>query len=576
MPLQSLTLDQLNNDILYTILLIIHDVSRHSLFYLLRANRKLHEVTLPILLSSCVLDYTTGDQQKASIARVESWLKQGNDSTVLSFMRHLTVKATRPYYYREKGEQKAPDTSKWDPLVQLLMCIPHLASFTFDCHEQMPTVLLSRLGTYQPTAHLHIRNWTRISNDTLFGDPAEEALANSPSLRSLHGFFVTGQVPEADYRFPAFNRIVKLAPNLESVSQTTLSGGGCVVYGYSREEQTIRSREAKKFEAAVPRRKVIKSLEMNYGNAYTLEELATYIELNQLVSLKNIQLTSDFLLLAAENSTYKLSSLKHLDVKLYSARRGWAGASVDLADAFVQFLASLGPLESLSIVLSTSQPWSSILSAICHHHGSSLTGLSLHQVESADKESMRACLTLEEVEDISNSCPGLTNLELDIDRTISRKQEQSYYAVLRLFANLRKLTIHMDLGLVHYSGRQNLLFRRLEGNLSDDDPDAVQLRLAKKCYAHADEAFALDVWRDVAQSASPANLQKLVLCMGEQNREIGHGYPARWVLQEQSDRHLVRVQRNERDDQLEHLDVKITPEPRRSRPIAVPSKGLSC
>lgn len=41
-------------------------------------------------------------------------------------------------------------------------------------------------------------------------------------------------------------------------------------------------------------------------------------------------------------------------------------------------------------------------------------------------------------------------------------------------------------------------------------------------------------------------------------REIGNGYPASWVLQEQNNRHWVRVQRNERDDRPREIELKMS------------------
>ncbi|KIK69089.1 hypothetical protein GYMLUDRAFT_236945 [Collybiopsis luxurians FD-317 M1] len=562
MSSQNLTLDKLNIDILYTILLILHDVSRHSLFSTLSTNRTLYSATLPVLHRSCALDYTPGDKQAESMARVESWLKDGFDSVIFTFMRDLTVKDTLDYWqlrYRDKLDE-ASGTHKWDSLVQLLIRIPNLASFTFDCHEQMPIIILDTLHSHHPTTHLHIRNWTRTAEDRVFGDPAEEALANSSCLRSLHGHFITGGSPDADYRFSAFNRIVKLSPNLESISKTSRSAGGCVVYGFSPGEWEIRDAEMRKFKVDGPRRKVIKSLEMNFGDAAVLKDLDTYIDLGQLATLKSIRLASDFMFLAAEESAFRLSSLAHLDVKLHAQVWGEDGenAQNELTRAFKLFLTSLSPLQSLSVVLDTSRPWSSILSTILLHHSTSLKTLSLHQKESPSKESMRVCLTLEEVNDICNNYSELTSFALDIDRTLDKEQERAYYAILRRSINLRELTIHMDLGLAYHAENRQLFWKQLKKEISDDDPDIIRHRQRKECYREADEAFARQVWEEVSQrNSSRKGVQLLVLCMGEQNREIGHGLPADWVRAEQSRRQRVTVQRNERDDRLDEVDVTI-------------------
>ncbi|KIK69084.1 hypothetical protein GYMLUDRAFT_236942 [Collybiopsis luxurians FD-317 M1] len=550
MSSQNLTLDKLNIDILYTILLILHDVSRHSLFSTLSTNRTLYNATLPVLHRSCVLDYTDGDQKAETMARVESWLKEDFNSVIFTFIREITTKSSAgSWRYNRDGSDEAPD--KWDSLIQMLRRVPHLASFTFDCDEQMPTIILDTLHSYHPTTHLHIRNWTRIPEGRVFGDPAEEALANSPCLRSLQGHFVIGESRRPDYRLQAFDRIVKLSPNLESISRISNLASSCVVYGFSQGDLEIRDAERRKFKVDQPRRKAIKSLEMNFGETAVLKDLATYIDLGQLVTLKKTEPTSDLMFLAAEDPAFQLSSLRHLDIRLY--------AQDQQITAFQAFLASLSPLESLSVALDTSRPWSSILSAIILHHSTSLKTLSLHQAESAHKESMRVCLTLEELDNIRNSCSELTSLGLDIDRTLDMERERAYYANLHRFINLRELTIHMDLGLAYYSEGLQPFFKQLKQNISDDEPK-VNCEGSKmgECYGKANEAFALKVWEEVSQrELARKGVHLLVLCMGEQDRVMGPGRPAYWVRFERSRRHLVTVKRNERDDRFGQVDVKI-------------------
>lgn len=237
--------------------------------------------------------------------------------------------------------------------------------------------------------------------------------------------------------------------------------------------------------------------------------------LDRIVTFKSTLLTPDFFYLASEDQAYRFGSLKFLEVNLGSG---------EIAAAFSGFLASCGPLESLSIVLKTSQPWGPTLSTILHHHSQSIRTLSLHQVESSLKESMRQCLSPDELVEIRHACPELASLALDIDR---EKQENAYYAILGQFRHLHELTVHMDLGLAQPS-----------------------------IYPRADEEFALNIWKKVSNDG--VQLRELVLYLGEQDRNIGRGYPAHWVLMEQEERHWVRIQRNERDDRPGEIEVKIS------------------
>lgn len=477
---------------------------------MLRVNRTLHNVTLQVIYCSCLLDFSPA-QKESTVARIESWFK--TSSSILPFIRNITLKGS----HQPNGD--AVDPGKWSCIIQLLSRISRLASLTFDYPEQLPIDLLYALHIYHPSSHLHVRNWTRIAADSPFGDPAEEALANSPCLRSLHGHFITGDSPDADFREEAFNRIAELSPNLEAISRTSRTGGGCIGYFASPEEWRKRAQEAKKFAVETPRRKCVKSLELDSVNASTLKELDSYLVLDRVTSFKCTRLTSDFFFLTSEDPAYRLTSLQVLDVELGNA----------LVTAFCIFLTSCGPLEYLSIVLESSQPWGPILSPILLHHASSIRTLSFHQVESPPTRSMRKCLSLEELSAICQACPELSNLALDIDRTVEKEEESIYYAMLSRFSHLCELTIHMDIGLSHPSP-----------------------------YPRVDEKFALDVWEELSQhpkDGSGMQLRKLVLYIGEQDRRIGRGHPASWVLDEQWRRQWVKVRRNERDDRSREVEV---------------------
>ncbi|KAJ4473570.1 hypothetical protein J3R30DRAFT_3707459 [Lentinula aciculospora] len=550
MSSRKLFLHELNIDVLCHILVMLHDVSRHSLLSVLCVNRVLYNITLPVLHRSCVLDYSPNRQQ-ATIARLKSWLE--DNSSILSSIRHITVQGT-PAYWRRHVSVKAPDTTKWASLIQVLSQLSHLASFTFEYCEQLPIVLLNALHRHHPSTHLHVRNWTRIAPEVPFGDPAEEALANSPCLRSLHALFFTGTGPEADYRFSAFDRIVKLSPNLEDISRISRSGGGCVIYGYSSEQIEANGREIQKFAVDAPKCKCIKSLELDNVDAQMFQKLGAYIHPEQLIRLKSVQPSSDFLQLVTQHPTYKLCSLKHLDV--HFGTRFW-GPDPDskineLVTGIAVFFQSCSPLESLTIVLQTSRPWEPILSTILIHHGHSLRLLSLHQVESPKEESRRLCLSLDQLHDIRRACQQLTSLALDVDRTVDGQTEREYYAAIR-GCNLRELTIHMDLGIAFFD---SLVFFQL------NDPSKLNemaIVSKTKSYSEADESFVMEVWSAVVGTGivEIPYLQELVLCMGEQNREIGHGYPANWVCDEQHRRQWARVRRSERDDRPREVNVKI-------------------
>jgi len=246
-----------------------------------------------------------------------------------------------------------------------------------------------------------------------------------------------------------------------------------------------------------------------------------------------------------------LGSLRNLDIKLT-----FHHINSDLNTAFTTFLAACGPLESLSIELGTSQSWDLILSAIRLHHSSSLSTLSLHQSESRTLQSMRVCLTLDELANICHSCPQLISLGIDIDRTAGKEKESAYYTILSRFFHLRTLKIYMDTGAV-YSYALHLVSRMSK-------EEEVDLRSKADSYPFIDKEFALNVWDMVSKRdlhwvwedsqgiTRSSHLHELVLYMGNQvlTRGMG-GYDTTSKAQQ------VTVRRSERDDRPAELDVNV-------------------
>ena len=67
----------------------------------------------------------------------------------------------------------------------------------------------------------------------------------------------------------------------------------------------------------------------------------------------------------------------------------------------------------------------------------------------------------------------------------------------------------------------------------------------------ADEAFVRRVWN----AMDLPTLQELRIAQGESERPGGHGYPAGWVIWEQSVQRWFRATRSERDDEPNEIVV---------------------
>ncbi|KAK1218311.1 hypothetical protein PQX77_019003 [Marasmius sp. AFHP31] len=548
-----LTLDDLSAEILTEIFELIHDTSRHTIFSLLRVNKRISDAALPFAYRELSFDFTLHhtdptDPHPPGILPPEC--------AIWKATRKVTVHSSFTGLW--KGEEQFNDPrlrdegyhdpfsphrvdevnqAKWKPLVDFLSRLTGLREVVFDCAERVPITLLQHLESRHPFCHLHVRKWTRLRSDVKVGDPYEEALARSPCLRSISARFVLHNAASTlDFNDVAFQRILALSPNLEELrysSWATTEYAGVAEIAM----------EMKKFEVERPVRKT-RMRKIKWGVMYhgllILRRWESFFDLRTIETLELGQVYTDteWLDYAIDHGIF--SGLKHLsfviaDFPVFSPQlqrfRTTLGA----------FLTSLNPLESLSI---TGYHGHIDLPSILLHHGPNLRSLSLHQIARTDEP--RYLLSRGDLELIYSEALCLTHLGIDVNRTIDPKfNEMVTYTVISIFPSLRRLTIYYDLGKHHP------WFEYLSRGLLPADELARKTFGAEEfgeVYSTIDRNFAKDVWFAVQ---GDSRLEELILYAGPPDQDefgpeeypfIPEGLEGRCV------RKVVRVSRNERDD----------------------------
>ncbi|THU92758.1 hypothetical protein K435DRAFT_206167 [Dendrothele bispora CBS 962.96] len=439
-----MSFQSLSNDVLGLILLEVHKSSRQTLFSTLRTSKALHDSTKPLIYRDCVLDLSDSKLDETN-GRIASWI--GTETEVLSYIRWLTivddVKPGPWYCPANRGKNK--DEFKYSALLNLLSQLRGLVKFTFALHEPIPVYLLDTLDSSQPAIQLHIRNWTRKSMSTPFGDPGELTLAKSSLLRTIQASVHDGN-DEIDLQRAAFMRIVTLAPNLESYNWSSRSKRGCVFREMSPEFYEEAYRLEKEFNVDRPVKKALKAIHINH-EVSSVKDQAKIVDLRRLKRLGGIHISRN----VDEGLKVIFSSLKAIDLRVKVPT--W---TTDFDPKSVQsFLCSLPSLEELSI---TDGLEYIDLTFLLSYHGSTLQTLHLHETETTNLESLRRTLSLDDLRLIRDLCPQLYDLGIDI----------SYIRLQEILVQVGEQDRETSLGRVAYWVRYEKMMRtwyRLENGV---------------------------------------------------------------------------------------------------------------
>nr|AAB41338.1 A-alpha X3 [Schizophyllum commune] len=528
-------LDKIGRDILDLIIELVHNCSPRTVHAICLCNSVLYEAARPFTIRNCTLDLNS-DSLQATQQRITAWLEDARLSWILTAIRSVTLRAepATPFAMRrDTTKVELEKESTWTPLLALLSKLTSLTDVTYDCPIPIPPFLLAALQEFCPHVHLHIRNWTRATPGTLDDDPSEVALTESPLLRTLHASVRHG-MRGWDFQWPAFNRIVARSPTLRSFKYTSRSVGGCCIYSLTQEERENERRLRARFDAE-PVQKVIKDVEISKMSPETIIALASVVDWARVETLRGLCIPDNLQILPwdagmfASLSTIQLAFDRLEEMDLPSEQREHT------IDSVRAFLIALPSLQSLSVLdLHDMRP----LEGVLRHQGHQIRALHIHEKEfpSYTGPVLRHALTIDEIVAIGASCHHLADFTFDLDGWPT--DEDGICLALAQFPALRNLTLNIPLDFT--------------------DRHVYDLEDSKE-YTSRNCQLARTLWYSLQKLKKGSPLAELVICVGEQDREIGKGRPASWVMEEQQYRRRFVLRPHERDDMLDEVVLHVNP-----------------
>ena len=529
----------LNIDIVTLIFDLIQEESPPSVKSLAAVNRYFRAASK--LVADRKKEVLFQDDHDEANRSLQGWL---DNSQLLRGLRELTVGGNLNHTSRrQEGQQpdNLDDTAtaeaterKWGALTRLLRKLGNLKILNWNYLGPVPEQIIRALEQDQQQAELKVWNWQRedVKND--HNNPDEQALAKSPALTTVTAsIWNEGQYGYPDLREAAFCRIVATAPNLR---YTSLSRGasGCCLYTCSMEDLDRAQEMAEKFWTHDKANQALRTLLLDgYGlSEYHLRHWSRFVDLSKLETLdiSNGWLNKSFNDLAL----VLLKNLKHLSLNCSSCHDSEDKAAV------VNYLTACPPLETLRLWSWLAVP----LPVILNSHGHTLKLLLLHESESVEAvaKDNRKVLSKDDLTKIKEQCPRLQDLTIDLNRrsqALTIEDNKDVFAVLSQM-NLRNIQLYYDLG-IHSLDKAWTNFHALEMN-SDafDEP----LRPSKDDQI---KPHLKDIWKLLFGNKLTGE-RALDVKFGEWERSMGAGYPASWVIQEQSMKSFWRARPEERDD----------------------------
>jgi hypothetical protein len=559
-----MALGSLEVELLSAILEYVNEESPRTMKSVSLVNKHLSATARRVRFRRQMLDFT--DPVKAR-SRLSAYLAEPE---ALRSIRHLTIVGHR---HRDLPQELSEIRSTCESLADLFRDLANLRSVFWRYAGPIPLVLLDAIHQYQPRAALSIYNWSREADDADQNDPAELALANSPTLKCLQASIWHGAGDSyPDLREAACKRIIANAPNLQYASVTT-GRSGCVIRTLSVAEQAELAEKEEFFYIHKQPSRSLKALTLDgYGlSGQTLAQWRRFLDLSKLESLKcsrGFVPDKSYFTLAPE----LLTSLKHVSLNFTYNKN-----DADFAAAADNYLATCPPLETISL-----WSWMNVISLqSILKHGYTLKTLQLHERESLALDVPRDLLTASDVANIRRACPILQDFTMDVDREAAQWEEEvdnraTYSELSRFGSQLNRIQLYFNLGIAaQIADGQRLRSRgrassALEdaGSLSDSDSKSGQEGLQAKRSKHsnglsatekamlplpspkATSAHARSIWATIFGRRRTGD-RALDIKIGEWERKMGTGFPANWVLWEQSNRSYLKLRPHERDDMLD-------------------------
>ncbi|KAL1742730.1 hypothetical protein HDZ31DRAFT_65709 [Schizophyllum fasciatum] len=478
--------------------------SKNSMLSLMRTNRKIHNIVLPFTVHRFVLDVSEQVFAQTN-ARIEAWIESGD--LVKKYTRHLTLRAPCLVVDPEHGAYGRMHWVRWKAITQLLRVLKQLKSLIFDCPTTPPYILLATLERHHPTAHLHVRDFTR--NRHLSGhDQSEMALAESTLLRSFHAYHSVSQARYPDLRWAVFLRIVRGAPNLQSVSFEALKEEPLV--GLIPTTPHGKAAYDALLAGTWHGKRNIRSIHVDGAEA--LAGVLECVNMECIEELGLLRIGADWEGMCGAT----LRALRELRLLFEPMHAADSVTRALVGERVSTFFSELPPLESLSIL----GPRDVLpdLSAVLARHGPSLRRLHIHQREVYPEPGVppRRVLSIGELTSIRDDCPHLIDISIDIDPT-GHSHIGAVCDLLGRPPRLHRATINFDIGL-HLVDAMMRHASRASDQPESWPADLVDLDARFQRYRAFNNAHASAMWYAIA--AEGTRHAELVIREGEPDSPV--------------------------------------------------------
>lgn len=351
-----------------------------------------------------------------------------------------------------KAKKKAD--SAWLPLSDFVVLLPGLRDLIWSCAEQVPLSLLRALGK-STKARLHVEAFCLRSAIQPHGaetrvDADELALATSPSLYRITvpcaRFNTHGHV---NYNEEIVHEMVAgLAPNLKIVRTVRLQPGDSLELrrAYSKPVSPWKGLLRDSGDHSDPQGRLgqLSKLALG-GDVFHSPEILTRWGGRTLISnLQELQLESQMApellkeLVRLESNQHSLASLRRLSLLLKSRTPEQDEQLDELAG---HVLYALHPLQVIELTGCVAEK---TFSAILSSHGSALRKLKFVASRNSRTQPKMFLLGTHQIQDLSTSCPGITELTTKVQRTRGDVQEVQLYRALGALPRLEKVALVLD------------------------------------------------------------------------------------------------------------------------------------
>ncbi|KAI1143384.1 hypothetical protein F5Y05DRAFT_368432 [Hypoxylon sp. FL0543] len=581
----SRTLGDLPLEIVFDICELLYHARFSSLVSFARSNKAFYAVATTFL--SRTLRVSGNDSGTVALDVQEHFRRLRRDDA-FEHVRHLTIVGHYGAYRSEDYRLSIPPPTRdveidyrfntfgffkhmrngrpewepndiWRPLVDLIKQLPHLADLMYHRPDLLPPCLLEALHEHQPRCRLHIDDFQLHSLDSERPDlnSHELMVATSPCLYSitLPPALVPARWLPVNAVYALQCIVGRLAPNLRMVR----SPPGRVLSSSSGPDGVNSSSHPLwKLLDTMPQADRGLPGSLHYLHLYpsrknyilqgqALADWSLHISFAFLQTLRLDGLVAEDALDFLARAPHGFPSLETLALKLKKSSLGGADSINRYYDLARQFISTLRGLNTLKI-----EGW---------HHRIDLSTILGSELRTLSLRSYRGeHLTAQDVVQIRERCPFLTNLSLPILRSRGDASEIAVYKELGALPRLQTLSLVMDALLPP---------RTLSGHPppdpSFDDYDRQPSGYDRYLNGHFRHVFingamdanlALDIFETISRAKLKDNstrLQKLYIWFSRDSYSAPENHLGRYST---AFRYPWLVERSLRDDSTQPLVVR--------------------